>query len=675
MASKKHPYAVKLDAEQRREMTSRLVEELRAGITARSAHMDELGLIDFAYALYEQQAMNPISRSGPSNNGEPNLTSPIGTENVDALSARSVQTIFRQEPVFMVDGDRQSARKAPVVEAFMQMRQERMRFQKVAKRAITAALVETGAVLEVCEDTEPIRRHQVVKARIAQAEDGGMLLDGETGKPVPDTDEDGVPMPADVAAGEGYVETQHTWTEYQRAGAYVRLRGMKDFLFLPSHAADEREVWGHAVRFYVRRDEARRRFDRGEWGPKAGGCEWDDVRGASQEREQRNEQDRAGVTVEHAAGQEDSSEMELWRVQAYLQLPDADELCLVQAIVSVKHQQVLCLIYDWIGAFRTVYLNPYPCPYSVYGYSQILTKLGTTIEEHTTWRNMNAYRGTLKSNAPLKRRAGSRWDPAIQPFAAGRVIDLDNLDDVQPFEFEDVTAQAVGKEQQAVVDAQRIIGMNDIAIGQVSEKSRTLGENKMATSQSFVRTDDPISNIQEALEEVGWLIHRIEVQALKDTGQTVPAPARVADQLGQQVDGFDGDFTWQMLDGDFTFKPRGSSDQADPNMRFRRMDMSLSMVERLAKNGNPAAQQRLMSPEFEHAMMQTVVSETKPRDVEAFLKPMPPPMMPGMPGPGGPPMLPPGAGPGGPGGIPAPTFGGNVLNQMLKQLPAAGGVQ
>jgi hypothetical protein len=671
--AKKNPYAVKLNAEQRDEMTRRLVEEIRAGIRARSAYIEDAGLIDFAYAIYEQQALKPISRSDANRYGEPDLTSPIGTENVDALSARAVQTIFRQEPVFMVDGDQASASKAPTAEVFMQTRIEQMRFQKVAKRGITAALVETGAVLEVCEDAEPVRRHQVIDAKILRAEDGSTILDGETGQPIPEADENGVPIAADITAGEGFVKTEHTWTEYQRSGAYVRVRSTKDFLFLPVHATDEREVFGHAVRFYARRDEVKRRYDRDEWGPQSGGVAWEDVEGIDQEREQRYEQERRGITVERATV-DDSGELELWRVQAWLEVPGQDELCLVQAIVSEKHDKILSLVYDWIGAFRTVYLNPYPCPYSVWGYSQILTKLLTTIEEHTAWRNMNAKRGTLKSNMPIKRRAGSRWNPDLQPFAPDAVIDVDNADDVTVFEFEDVTAQAMSKEQQSVVDAQRIIGMNDIAIGQVSEKSRTLGENKMATTQSFVRTDDPISNIQEALEEVGWLIHRVEVESLKQSGRTVPAPARVADQLAESVEGFDGGFTWQMVDGNFTFKPRGSSDQADPNMRFRRLDTRMSVMERAAKY-NPDIQRRLASPEFAASLMSDLVSETKPRDPSAFLKPLPPLLPPGM-GPGGPmPGGPPMAGPPGPPGGGAPSFGADVLQQMMANLPAAGGVQ
>jgi hypothetical protein len=191
----------------------------------------------------------------------------------------------------------------------------------------------------------------------------------------------------------------------------------------------------------------------------------------------------------------------------------------------------------------------------------------------------------------------------------------------------------------------------------------------MATQQSFVRTDDPISNIEEALEEVGELIHAVEVQALKEMEQGMQAPASVTERVKYNGDpSFGGKFTWQMIDGDFRFKPRGSSEQADPNRRKQAITDLTKQVLSLAQF-NPDVQMRVASPEFGSAMLQMLVDEYKPRDRGAFLNPVqPPPLPPGMPGqPGqsmeGQPM---------PGG--APDFGGNVLAQLTAALPQ-GGVQ
>lgn len=671
--STRSPFDIRLSEEKRRELTARLCDEIRVGKRARSAHMDDNGWIDFAYALYEQLPQSAAARKDP-HAGAPDLTSPIGTENVDALAARAVKTIFT-EPLWITEGIGASAKQAPATEVFMQWRQERMRLQKVAKRAITSALVETGAVLEVCEDTERIVRHETVKAQILRAPDGSLVLDGKTGQPLPMLDEQGAPVAVEGETEE-FVEVHRACPDYRRRGAYVRRRSMKDFLFLPSHAEDEREVWGHATRFYLTAAECIRREADGEyqvlWNSAGAKTVAEALGGDTQEREQRPEQDRAGVSVDYNPGF-DTAEKELWRVQFWEDLT-GDGLCFITAIVSEIHGVILSLKYDWLGKYRTIYLNPYPCPYAVYGYSMVLTKLLTTIEEHTTWRNLNAWRATLKSNAPLKRLHGAQWDPSIQPFGAAEVIDVGDMNEIQPFDFDDVTPAAMSKEQQCVADAQRVIGMNDIAIGQLSETKRTLGENELATRQSFVRTDDPIGNLQEAFEEVGDIIHAIEVQTLKEMEGGMDAPESITQALTLKGDtSFQGTFTADMVDGQFLFKPRGSTQDADPNRRLQQFVSGINLLFSWAK-AVPELGRRVQDPEFAQALLQIWVDEVKPRDRQAFLKPLPPPPpppgmgMPGNPAAGG---MPPGAAPGAPGGLPRPNFGGEEL--IAQMLAGAGG--
>jgi hypothetical protein len=221
--------------------------------------------------------------------------------------------------------------------------------------------------------------------------------------------------------------------------------------------------------------------------------------------------------------------------------------------------------------------------------------------------------------------------------------------------------------------------MNDIAIGQLSTTQRTLGENEMATQQSFVRTDDPIGNYQEALEELAEVVHAIEVQTLKEMEDGREAPAAVSEAITTRTgQDFDGTFTWQMIDGHFRFKPRGSTDGADPNRRRNSMVNGLGLLANWAKV-IPQIQARLQQPEMADALMQWWADEFKPRDRKPFVAPLPqtqpPPGMPGLP-PGMPPQgaLPPGA-PGAPGAAAAPHFGGEQLVQQLAaQLPPAGGM-
>jgi hypothetical protein len=537
-----------------------------------------------------------------------------------------------------------------------------------------------------------------VQAQIARAADGSPILDGDTGEPLPMVDERGAPVAVegDVQAG-GYVEVHRTFQDYKRRGAYPRRRSMKDFMMLPNHAEDDREVWGRALRFWLTMDECEHRAKIGEFDREA----VEQLGGDTQERQQASEQDRIATTVEYTPGY-GQAEKELFRLQFWANL-DGKGLCLYLAVVSEVHDVILSLQHDWLPYWRTIYVNPYPCPYSVYGYSLILKKLLTTIEEHTAWRNMNADRGTLKSNAPMKRLTGAQWDPTIQPFGAGEVIDVGDMNEIQPFAFEDVSPQAMTKEQQCVTDAQRIVGMNDIGIGQISSERRTLGENELATQQSFVRTDDPIGNVQEAMEELGTVIHAIEVQTLQDMDEGRDAPASVVARVEQLQQGamstpgtnFEGTFTVEMISGQFRFKPRGSTEAADPNRRRATMAAGLGMLANWSKL-IPGVAERLQAPGMAEALMQWWADEFKPRDRKPFITAPAPPPMPGGPGmppgvPGMPPGLPgapgmrppmpgaPGAA-GGPGGAPgapaAPNFGAEqLLAQLRSALPGAGTVQ
>ena len=148
------PFDVKLSAEQREELGIWLSRELdnalavRGGVEAETAYF---------HTLYEQGRTR-----GGTNSPWPDaadLTSPIGTEKVDALRSRIVRTIF-SEQVFTVEGLGESAGKAPAVEEFHNWAIETEGFQGVFAKAVHLSLIEPRGVIEVYEDTihRPIRR-------------------------------------------------------------------------------------------------------------------------------------------------------------------------------------------------------------------------------------------------------------------------------------------------------------------------------------------------------------------------------------------------------------------------------------------------------------------------------------------------------------------------------------
>ena len=661
--ARRDPFDVSLSEEQEQQLTRRLCDAIRIGLQARTTVIQEDGLIDFAYSLYEQAP----GRGTPGEAyGGSSLTSPIGTQMVDTLTAIASKTVF-VEPFLIVEGFGEDSKKAPAVEEHTQWRFEDMRGQSTSVLAIRESFIEEGAILEVCEDAVPIRRKETVKAQVARNEDGTYILDPKTTQPTAATDERGDLVPAQD--GEEFVEVHRTYLDALRRGATLRLHSLKDFLFLPGHARDRRDVWGHAIRFWMPLDELRQGETDGEYSNI-------DSLGTTQERQQRTEHDRSGTNVDVDQGS-DKVEKELWRLQFYADLT-GEGLCFYIVTLSLEHERILRLKHDWIGRFRQVYLNPYPRTYSVYGYSLLLHKLLTTIEAHTAFRNANAYRTMLKANAPIKRLSGAQWDPSIQPLGAGEVIDVLSMNDLEPMAFEDVSQHAFQREREFYEEAARLVGVSDILASVNPKVSRTLGENEMVTEQSFSRTEDPIRNIQEAFEEVGELIHAIEVKTLEDMEHGLLAPASVADNVKQRLGegaGFDGRFTPQMLTGRFRFKPRGSSETADPNRRINNFVGLLSVMERMAAM-NPELARRYQSPEVADALNQEFVDLSKVRSKQAFLKPLPPPV-PQLP-PGAPQgALPPGAPQGDPNAAPpvdpnapAPSFGGDQLvAQMLSQVP------
>lgn len=675
MAKPKDPFTPKLSEADTATLTRRLVDAIRIGQSARTKVMEDGGQLDFSYSLYEQQPQMGISRlERPS--GGADLTSPIGTQMVDTLTAIACKTVF-VDPFWIVEGIGKDAKKAPAVEEFLHWRFEEMRGQAAIVRAISQAFIEEGAVVEACEDAQDIHRTKTVKAKIQRGDDGLMLLDGKTGKPMPQYGDDGEPVPAedeDGAATDDFVECAHKFTETKRRGASLRLHSLKDFMFLPGHATDPRDVWGRAVRFWMALDDLRQAEEYGTYSNIG-------KLGTAAERQQRTEHDRNGTNVDVDTAS-DKAEKELWRVQFYANL--TGKMCFYVATVSVEHECIIRLREDWIGRWRTVYLNPYPRNNSVYGYSLILHKLLTTIEGHTAWRNMNCDRGMLKANTPMMRLNGSLWEPSIQPIGPGETITVGDMREVAPMPYEDVSQHAFTREREFYEEAARIVGVSDILASVNPKVQRTLGENEMVTEQSFTRSENPIRNIQEAFEDLGELIHVIEVEALKDVEDGMAPPASIAqnvrfktptpdDQSAEDDAAFA--FTADMLAGRFRFKPRGSVETADPNRRINNWVNSVRIGEQLAKT-NPLFAAKWTSPQVGDALLQQYVDMTKPRDKQAFLAPLPPPPMPMLPG--GMPGPPAGAGapvaPGGPGA--PPSFGGEqLLQQLTASLPAQGGVQ
>jgi hypothetical protein len=202
------------------------------------------------------------------------------------------------------------------------------------------------------------------------------------------------------------------------------------------------------------------------------------------------------------------------------------------------------------------------------GFSFVGHKLITTIEEHTAYRNMAADRSSMANSVPILRQTGALWDPAEQPWGPKAVIDVRDPRELTPMEVPDVPASVFNNIQACERTAERLAGVNDVASGQVSQETRTLGEVQMATEQSFVRMDLIVRRFQEALEDLYQIRHAIWKRVLAEQPEGIEAPQSLIvgmEGRGVSIDSFmpDKKITADLLEGAFRFKPHGSVETAD----------------------------------------------------------------------------------------------------------------
>src|SRR5688572_21811371 len=116
-SKKRDAFEVSLTPVQEKELAARLSEEIQEALDARISIVGDDQLVDGWHKLYEG-GDRKITKNTPWP-GAANLTSWIGTEKVDAVRSRVVQTIF-SDPIYVVEGWGDDAEKVPFVEQFHQ---------------------------------------------------------------------------------------------------------------------------------------------------------------------------------------------------------------------------------------------------------------------------------------------------------------------------------------------------------------------------------------------------------------------------------------------------------------------------------------------------------------------------------------------------------------------------
>lgn len=624
---KSEVFDVNLDEGQRSDLAHDLCREIEDAFNARSAVIADGGLIDLYDWFYEQGRSAPEDRPFP---GAADLTSYIFTENIDALRARLMKSV-QVEPFCIVDGWGQDAQKAPFVEAFhdWQIEEEGL-FEELAK-VVHGALIEDGYILEVRERVETRRLTEQLDVALELNEDGGPIIDVATNRPRMQIDPETGDFRA-AQAGEPAVKVERVSTKTKRLGPEYDAISMKEFVYLPSHAKNMRQVYGYAYRFWARMAELDEQV-------KDGVYDEDAVEQLGRQSD-RGESGAPPVVDAPTSSTVDAAvEKELFQVSLKRDLDGDGREEWYVATVSLKARQLLRLKLDTftmkVGRPRCVPFMLFPRRNSVYGYAYAGDKLLTLAEEHTALRNAIADRSALATNAPMTVLQGSAWDPNEQPFGVGRTITVRSHDEVKQLQVNDVPQSVIYLMRDVMQAKERVGGLADTAVGVQANENRTLGENNMVAAASAVRVDEPLGHFRRAIAHVMQLRHAIWIETLEAEQRGLEAPAEVVGRLaasGAELN--NGRFTADQLKGRFRFKPYGSVDTADNGQRMQYFNQGLIALGNLSKlfQGFAAVFQ---NPDVAKRILQEWARVYKVRDVDVFMKALMTPPQQALPAPGG----------------------------------------
>jgi hypothetical protein len=629
-ASKTDPYRVKLSPNDEQDFVSWLIQEIRAAEEARTKVIQEHGLIDYWHELYEQTPQD-LSVVWPD---AANLSSWLPVES-RCLAGAATQVVFGRRPFARSKATARSQQRCAKVESFHEWK-AKTKAADVVRPRHSYQLIEGNGVLE-CSEQRLIRKfHAQAKVHAVTDEFGAVRLDAD-GQLTPKRGDDGqLDLCDEPDCQQPAMTVQYHDQVAVCDGPQYRVLSMKDFLFLPGHARDASEVWGFAKRVWLRLPELEQR-------QAAGFYRNIDRLGTEGDRLQREDQTRQGVTLAPQTGV--TAEKELWEVHLFYDIDDDGVEEWLIATVSTAYGVCVRLEHDALRQVRFVSVTPFPRADSVYGYSFVGHKIASVAEEHAALRNQIADRGALATNAPIKRLKDGYWNPDDQPWGPNAVIEVARMDEIQQQIIQDVPQSTVFQKRDCEEAAERISGLNDQSvIGAGSLTQITATQVQQEAHASFVRIDEPVHHLQEAMAELYQLRHEIwrrsllahdegvrphtsVLRGLQTMGLTMPAEGTFA-------------FTAEDLTGHFSFVPKGSVETAD---KYRmRDDYNLFVSQALPalmKLSPGLMQQMQQNPKIGEALFQKACHLYGMDEVQAALTtggpPMPaPPATAGMPPPG-----------------------------------------
>jgi hypothetical protein len=580
-------------------LASWLVDELNAAIAARGTLASDIA---YRWTYYEQGRTRGAGSPWPD---AADLTSPYATEFVDAILGRIMDAIM-VDTLWIVDGWGESSKRAPFVEEFHQRTMEQERLQTYLREVLLRALIEPVGVLEIAEAVDYRRVRTTIKAKLQLDPSTQAPILGEDTQPLLQQDEAGRYVEAETP-DEPQAETVIDDEQPVRLGPAYDVIPYLDYHRLPYHARTKEEIWGYAKRFYRRVPELRARAQRGFYDPDA-----IEALGESDERglDEPVTTDQRGPTAQK----------ELYEMPFLADLDGKGERWWL-ATVSRQTTRLLRLKVD-DRSTRFIEFVPFPKPGTRDGYS-VIEKIQTLLEEDTAVRNMRADMAALAISSPILKLSGSLWNPYEQPLGPGVVIDVRDPKEISaPLQFRDVPNSLMAWKQEIRVDLERLVGMGDVANGTETQERRTLGEIQLTAGYSAVRVQAIIKALQESLEELGGARHDIWKKVLREQPQGLPIPSQMMiglDSRGINIDSIaDGRVTVDMLEGQFWFKPRGSTETANLDRQAQYFTALLGTIAELMKV-NPMVAAIFQTPQAAKSLIEQMLRVARWPDKQAFL--------------------------------------------------------
>lgn len=614
--------------------TEWLCVELQNAIDARASWVADGGWLDLFHGIYDQDSMG---RQGPWPNSA-NLTSWIGTVQVDSMGARIQQAICGVEPLCTARGWGADPIQTAKVEAIMEWQANDSFLRDDLEDAIELALIEGTSMLEV--DERPVMRHTRREIQVVQqtAEDGSPQFDDEM-QPLLQRGPDGNYVEWEGDTSQASVTVVIEDRNYACGGAQRRVLGGKDFMILPGHARNDSEVWGYAKRFYLRPVELAQRAESGTY------TNVDRLALNTSDRQQRADETRRGITIEPQ--QDQTVQKELWEVHLCYDIDGdgADEWLI--ATVSLLDRVCLRLEYDQLKQMRGVFFRPFPNPTWVYGRS-LIQKLITLILEHTSERNMIADKSAMAVSAPLSRLTTAYWNPNDQPIGPQAVIDVRSHDEIKQVQIQDVPQSMIYMKRDTEAAAERVGGVNDSAIVGASPEGQppTATQVQTTTQASYIRVDKATRRLRNAVSKVydlEFMILKRQLEGKGEQGMTVPDDViRGMSSRGVPIPTGEEPFavTASDLAGRWTFKPKGSVQSSDKRYLLQNFNGLMSTLAGLAKMNPQLASNLSSNPEIVKEFLSMALYIFDAPDPQKILDTltsapagMPPsPMVPGQPG-------------------------------------------